>query len=145
MPLLAWWPGEIEAGSVTDHVAYFGDFFATFAEIVETRKPEDLDSISFLPTLRGKAGDQRTHEHLYWEFHERGFTQAVLMDGRWKAIRLQHRGAPVNLYDVVNDIGERTDVAGEHPELVERAKRLFREAREESELWPIREPAAARR
>ena len=144
VPLIVRWPGKIAPGQVTDHVAYQGDLFATFADLASVRPPADLDSITFLPTLLGKPSEQKKHDYLYWEFHERGFNQAVLMDGRWKAIRLGHREAPVELYDLRNDIAERNNVSAVHPELVERAKQLYVAAREENPLWPIRErkPAA---
>ena len=139
VPLIARWPGKIAAGKTSDHVAYHGDFFATFAELADGKPPEGLDSISFVPTLLGQAGRQENHEYLYWEFHERGFNQAVVIDGRWKGIRKGHLEAPVELYDLENDLGERKDVSAERPELVKQVKELFTEAREENDLWPIRE------
>ena len=144
VPLLARWPGKIPAGKTTDHVAYFGDFFATFSELAGAKIPSGLDSISFVPTLMGNSGDQKKHDYLYWEFHERGFTQAVLIDGQWKGIRIGRLDAPIELYDVQRDVGEKNNVAEENPEVVARVKKLFNEAREENEFWPIRERAQQR-
>jgi arylsulfatase A-like enzyme len=103
--------------------------------------PGPTDGLSLVPTLVGKSEQQAAHKHLYWEFHERGFNQAVLMDGRWKAIRLGKLDAPVELYDVASDIGEKQNVAPEKPELVARAKELFQSSRTESPDWPIKEGA----
>ena len=75
--------------------------------IMRPKVPGPTDGLSLVPTLLGRIEQQAKHAHLYWEFHERGFNQAVLMDGRWKAIRLLRTDAPVELYDVANDIGER--------------------------------------
>ena len=62
--------------------------------------PDGCDSISFVPTLLGQPREQRQHEFLYWEFHEGGFKQAALYQGRWKGIRSGGPDAPVVLYDL---------------------------------------------
>lgn len=135
VPMIARWPGRIPAGAVTGHVASFSDFLATAAALAGFDPPSGLDSISLVPVLTGREQDQPKHDVLYWEFHERGFDQAVLVDGRWKAIRRGAAGT-TELYDLREDPGETKDVAREHPERVERAEALFRSERSESEDWP---------
>ena len=110
VPTIAWWPGTIEAGTTSDHVAYFGDLMATAADLTDVDPPEDIDSISFLPTLKGDAVAQQKHEYLYWEFYERGSRQAVRF-GKWKAIRQPMHTGEVELYDLSKDIGEKSDLA----------------------------------
>lgn len=138
VPAIAWWPGTAPAGVESGHVAYFGDWFATAAELAGAELPDGLDSISFVPTLLGRTDDQPEHEFLYWEFHERGFTQAALFQGRWKGLRERSMDAPLQLYDLQNDPGETTDVAAEHPEIVARIDAYLRTARSESPDWPVR-------
>lgn len=138
VPAIAWWPGTVPAGVESPHVGYFGDWFATAAELAGAETPDGLDSISFVPTLTGRPDDQAEHEFLYWEFHERGFTQAALYQGRWKGIRERTVDAPLQLYDLENDLGETTDLAAEHPELVARIDAYLRTARRESPDWPVR-------
>lgn len=135
VPCIARWPGQIKAESVSGHVAYFGDFLSTAAELAGASEPAGRDGLSFVPTLLGRAG-QRTHDLLYWEFHEGGFSQAVLMDGRWKAIRMKRRAAPIELYDLRSDLGEATNLADSNPELVAKAASLFQTARTESPWYP---------
>src|SRR4051794_13209529 len=137
-PLIAWWPGKIAGGSESGHVAYFGDWMATAAELAGAKLPRDRDSISFAPTLLGKAKEQQSHDFLYWEFHERGFSQAALYRGRWKGIRERSKDAPLALYDLDNDPGEDTDVAAEHPEIVSRIDAYLKTARSDSPDWPIK-------
>ncbi|MBN9690267.1 MAG: arylsulfatase [Verrucomicrobia bacterium] len=137
VPLLAWWPGTIAAGRTTDHIGYFGDFFATFAELAGAPVPPGLDSLSLVPTLRGKSSRQPNHDYLYWEFHESGFSQAVLMNGRWKAIRLRRPDAPIQLYDLQSDPRELTEVSAQFPALVAAARQLLETARRDSPDWPI--------
>ena len=88
VPFLARWPGRIPAGVVSDHVGYFGDLMTTWTELAGARPPAVTDGLSLVPTLLGRPG-QRKHEYLYWEFYEQGVSQAVLLDGRWKAMRLR--------------------------------------------------------
>jgi arylsulfatase A-like enzyme len=138
VPMLGWWPGTIAPGTVSNHVGYFGDLFATAAELAGVPAPAGLDSISFLPALRGAAG-QRRHDYLYWEFHEGGSSQAVLIDGRWKGIRLRRRDAPLALYDLANDIGESRDVAANEPAVCQRIEAVLAAARRDSPDWPLRD------
>ena len=137
VPAIAWWPGTVRPG-VSGHVAYFGDWFATAAELAGATSPADLDSVSFAPTLRG-AAKQPVHEFLYWEFHERGFSQAALYQGRWKGIRERSLSAPVALYDLREDVGERTNVASRHPEIAARIDAYLKTARSDSPDWKPRD------
>jgi arylsulfatase A-like enzyme len=136
VPFLARWPGRIKAGVVSDHVGYFGDLMATWAELGGGQAPAKLDSLSLVPTLLGRGG-QVKHEFLYWEFYEQGISQAVLLDGRWKAIRLKSLTAPIELYDLRADLAEKPDVAAQHPALVARAAELFKTARFDNEHWQL--------
>ncbi len=142
VPSLAWWPGKVKAGSVNPHVAYFGDWFATAAELAGAKTPAGLDSISFAATLAGRTGEQPQHEFLYWEFHERGFHQAALYQGRWKGIRTRSLEAPLALYDLRNDVAEKTNVAAQHPEIVAKIDAYLKTARLDSPDWvPAKGPA----
>ena len=138
MPTIAWWPGKVAAGSTTGHVAYFGDWMATAAELAGAKLPDHRDSISFVPTLLGKPDEQASHEFLYWEFHERGFSQAALYQGRWKGIRERRPDATMALYDLKNDIGETSNVAAEHPEIAARLDDYLKTARSDSADWPVK-------
>ncbi|MGH7959097.1 MAG: arylsulfatase [Opitutaceae bacterium] len=141
VPCIAWWPGRVKAGTEAGHVAYFGDWFATAAELAGAKTPAGLDSISFAPTLNGKAREQKQHEFLYWEFHERGFHQAALYQGRWKGIRERTLAAPLALYDLKNDVAEKTNVAARHPEIVAKIDAYLKTARLESADWSPKEAA----
>jgi len=70
---------------------------------------------------------------LYWEFHERGFAQAVRM-GRWKAIR-HGTEEPLELYDLAADLGEAKNVAADHPDIVARIQAYLQTARTPNEHW----------
>ena len=72
----------------------------------------------------------------YWEFHERGFQQAVRW-GKWKAVRLQQDG-PTELFDLKTDPGETQNVAQQQPEIVAEGERYFEDLRNSSADWPVK-------
>ena len=134
VPFIARWRGVIKAGAATPHVGYFGDMMATFADLAGARLPAGLDSLSLVPTLLGR-GAQARHDCLYWEFYESGFSQAVLLEGRWKGVRLKSPAAPIQIYDLAIDSGEATDVAIREPALARRIAAIMREAHVNNEHW----------
>lgn len=142
VPLLVRWPGKIKPG-VTDHIAYHGDILATTSELVGHKSPSDLDSLSFAPTLLGRASDQKPHEFLYWEFYEGAGARAVRL-GQWKGVRPKWH-APVELYDITTDLKEERNVAASHPEVVKQVERLMIEQHIDDPNWPTpKVPAATR-
>ncbi len=145
VPLIARWTGHIKPGTTSDHVCAFWDVLPTLVDLTGGTPPADTDGISFLPTLLGRPG-QKEHEYLYWEYIGRGGGQAVRM-GRWKALRLGLRKnpeAPIQLYDLATDIGETTDVADEHPEIVKRIAHIMKTARTPSKYFPLFPAKAAK-
>jgi len=142
VPFIAWWPGKIAPGKTSTHVGYFGDVMSTLADLAGTTKPADLDSLSFLPALRGEP--QPKHDALYWEFHEGGTKQAVLLDQHWKGVRLRP-GAPLEVYDLTKDPGEMNNLAASEPEIARRIEKLLATARSENPDWPIRAGGAGKK
>lgn len=136
VPMIAYWPGKIEAGSESDHISAFWDVMPTLAELTDTEVT--LDGISFLPTLTGN-GEQTKHDYLYWEFHEQGGRQAV-RKGNWKAVKLdvkENPDAPLELYDLSTDLQEENNVADEHPKMVEEIQGYMAEAHQKNPVFPL--------
>jgi arylsulfatase A-like enzyme len=136
VPAIAWWPGQIEAGTVSDLPWALWDFLPTAAAAAGAGAPAGLDGVSLLPTLRGEAQAALRERPLYWEFPARGMTQAVRW-GKWKAIRFG-MDKPVQLYDLSVDIGEQHDVAADRPEVAAKMARLMRDARTPSPHYPVK-------
>jgi arylsulfatase A len=115
VPMMVRWPGKIAPGSESDLVWYYPDVMQTLADLTGADVPEASDGLSIAPTLLGQ-GEQDRHEFLYWEY---GNQRAVRM-GKWKAWKLAagKKGVPWQLYDLSKDVGETTDIADEHPEIV---------------------------
>ena len=137
-PFIARWPGKIKPGAVSGHVGYFGDLMATWAELAGATPPPaaSLDSVSLVPTLLGR-GAQARHDYLYWEFYEGGVSQAVLLDGHWKGLRLLTPAAPIKLFDLTTDLAEQTDVATKNPEVLQRISGIMQTAHVDNEYWKI--------
>ena len=134
VPTLAWWPNTIKPSSISDQPFYFGDLMATACEISQNDTPLQTDSLSFLPTLKGKTKEQKRHKFLYWEFYERTFRQAVIMED-WKLIRSGMDNAKLELYDLNNDIHEDTNLVAEQPAISQRMLSYMESAHSPHPNW----------
>jgi arylsulfatase A len=151
VPLIAWRPGTIAPGRVSERVTPLTDVLPTLAELAGAPVPRrPLDGVSAAPLLAGEGeGATEEHEdHLYWYRNDPGRTPRAdaeeggrigrlaeaVRRGRWKAIRYapgRDRAAPdrlwdVELYDLTADPGETTDVASRHPARVAELTALMR-------------------
>ena len=126
---------SIPAGSTSDHIGYLGDVFATLAELTKQPLPAE-------PRLHQHAADahraattsRQQHEYLYWEFYEQGCKQAVRAEN-WKAVRMPMLTGKTELYDLESDLGETTNVAAEHPEVVRRLEQMMDAAHVADPNW----------
>jgi arylsulfatase A len=135
VPFVVSWPGKVTPGT-TDHVSAFWDFMPTMAELIQTGQPVGIDGISYLPVIQGDLKSQKQHSYLYWEFHERGLTQAIRM-GNWKAVR-KGMTEQLELYDLSVDEGETNNIAGTNIETIRKMEEILAGARTESALWPVK-------
>jgi arylsulfatase A-like enzyme len=123
-PTVMWWPGRIPAGTVCKEVAGTIDILPTVAAITGTRLPKNkIDGHSILPLLEGKPGAKSPHRAYFYQ--GRG-----VRVGEWKL--LASGGRPVEpsekgklLFNLAKDIGEKNNVAADHPEVVERLSDLL--------------------
>jgi arylsulfatase A-like enzyme len=137
-PRIAWWPSVVKPGAKPDHICAAWDFFPTFCEMAGVSAPAGLDDILILPTLTGKQ--QPKHEFLYWEFHTPNGEQAVHL-GDWKGIRFNagiNADAPIDLFNLANDVGETNNVAAKHPDVVQRIAGIMKAQLTPSETFPFK-------
>ncbi|MBQ2621783.1 MAG: arylsulfatase [Thermoguttaceae bacterium] len=136
-PFVIQWKGKIQPGSVTEHVAAFWDILPTFAELTGAKTPDNLDGISLVPTLLGDPDSQKSHEYLYWEFHEMGGKRAIRF-GDFKAVQNDMNKKPrgkIEIYNIVKDPKELNNLADERPDLVQKARKILNSARTSNPIW----------
>jgi len=133
VPMIARWPGRIEAGRVSDLPWSFADLLPTVADLAGARVARPGDGVSVAATLLGEPQDL-SGRILYWERPAPKFQQAVRR-GRWKAVR-PGPGAPLQVFDLVADPGETRDVVADHPDVAQALAAALEAAREESPHWP---------
>ncbi len=139
-PCLMRWSGKIPAGKQCDDMIMTIDLFPTIAKLIDAKLPEHpIDGLDVWPIISGQPGAKNPHS-AYWFYYERGQLQAVTTsDGRWK-LQLPHAygslggkppghdGIPANqisikieqneLYDLVKDVSEKTNVIAAHSDIV---------------------------
>ena len=109
-PMIAYWPGVIEPGSITDRVGHLVDFTPTMLQLAKSNMPENLAGGSLLPTLQGET-DERPWP-LFWQF---GSSKAI-RDREWKLVK--HGKSDWELYHLGEDPTELNDLAGKYPNRV---------------------------
>lgn len=121
VPMIAWQPGVVKAGSTTNHASAFCDLLPTCCELAGVEPPTGIDGLSFAPVLHGK--EQPKHHHLFWKDQNK----VALRQGRWKAVRYGD-DKPVELYDIRRDIGEKENLAEQFPDRVADMTKLIERA-----------------
>ena len=134
-PFIASWPGHIAAGSRSELLAAAWDFMPTVCQLLGVEQPAGIQGISYLPTLLGRAQEQKTHRYLYWEFPGYGGQQAVRL-GKWKGIRtnMQKGNTTIQLFNLEEDIQEQRDIAPAHPDIVRQIAQIMKAEHQKPEV-----------
>jgi arylsulfatase A len=134
-PTIAWWPGQIAAGSACDAPMSEIDVLPTLVKLGGGTVPTDrkLDGKDVWPLLAGQTKES-PHEAL---FYFNGNKLDAVRAGPWKLAIVKQplhkvKGDPetVNhtgprLYNLDTDIGEKTDVAAQHPDIVAKLQKFI--------------------
>jgi arylsulfatase A-like enzyme len=134
VPMVAWWPGTIKGGKVSDHPSAFWDISPTVRELSGAEEQTDTDGYSLVPTLLGK-GAQKKHEQLYWEFFEGGGKRAILK-GDWKLILYNTNKTDnprAELFNIKKDQSEKIDLSKKNSGKVAELTTLMDQVRTPSE------------
>jgi arylsulfatase A-like enzyme len=151
VPTVAWWPGQVAAGTACDAVAGTIDLLPTCVTLAGGQVPAEpvIDGRDISALLFGQSKTSPREAHYYFASYN---LQAV-RQGPWKlAVAAQNeakgralpddvKGNAPRLYNLDEEIGERTNLADKHPELVVRLQGLI--AAKDAEIGG-KEPKARR-
>ncbi len=152
-PCIMRWPGHIPAGADTWDMLMSIDLFPTIAKIIGAPLPKHkIDGLDVWPIISRQPGAKNPHDAYWFYYHVNALEAVTTGDGRWK-LQLPHTyrtlagkpggrdGVPVpyshrkieteELYDLVNDLSETTDVSAEHPEIVKQLEAAAEKARQD--------------
>lgn len=120
VPMIAWMPGTIPAGSISDEAIHPVDFYKTYAEFAGTPLPDEfvhpLDGESFAGILAGMQAElyRRT---IYYHFpgyagQTTPMSAAIhdAADGNRYKLIYHYEDRRFEVYDLTNDIAETVDL-----------------------------------
>ena len=139
-PSLAWWPGKIAPGSVCDAVAGTIDLLPTCVKLAGGTVPAEpvIDGRDISPLLFGQTKESQREAHYYFS----GWNLQAVRQGAWKLALVpqsdpQTKGIAEDskmnprLYNLDEEIDERTNLADKHPEIVQKLQALATRMSEE--------------
>jgi arylsulfatase A len=152
VPLIARWPGTVPAGTRYKSPILLNDLFATVADLLQQRLPEEAaeDSVSLWRVLRG-GSDRPVREAVVHHSINGSF---AIRSGRWKLLLCPDSGGwsqprpgagaakglpPVQLYDLESDPGETRNLSHERPQVVARLSKLLERTIERGRSTPGRQ------
>jgi len=142
VPLIVRWPAVVAAGSESDVPVTGNDFFPTLNAVAGIPDDGQHDGLNLLPLLKGEAaGEDRP---LFWHtphFHPiyKAEPAGAVRLGPWKLIHFYEEDR-FELYNVVEDKGEKNNLAAQHPERVAELRKRFEEWADEVGALMPREP-----
>jgi len=124
VPTSVVWPGRIEPGKVSGVPFVSMDIYSTLCEAAGVKVPEDLDAVSFLPTLLGRPQKQPERD-LFWVRLEggryRGKPYFAVRRGNWK-LSQDNANQKYRLYNIKEDPKESTDQSEKQPEIAKQLR-----------------------
>jgi len=118
IPFMIAWPGHIPAGKVSNEPVIFADIMPTIAVAVGAQMPAGREGRDMLPIVTGKAKGP-LHESLYWDGAEE---KTAIRSGPWKLVDNQGK---IELFNLDQDVSEKTDLAAQKPEIVAQLRQNF--------------------
>jgi len=123
IPLIVRWPGHVPAGKLVDDPIINTDWLPTLLELTGQPVAPGLDGLSFAAALTGTGAPP--HRSLFWHFphytNQGSRPSGAMRDGQWILVEY-YDGAPPELYDLATDPSEKSNVAAQHGEQVDKMR-----------------------
>jgi len=139
VPCIVRWPSRVRAGATCDELCTTMDLLPTFARLGGTGiLPVPRDGKDIWPLLSGEDGAKSPYDAFFYYYL--GQLQAVRsghwklylpLDKKWVSFGGQTRPAPAELYDLKADIGEKSHLAAQQPDVVARLLAFAGQARDD--------------
>lgn len=136
VPFIVNQPGTIPVQEL-DNIIYFPDVMPTLAAAAkaEDKLPTRRNGINLWPLFLGETMKETDERMLYWEFTGK---QRAARQGDWKVVSIK-RDAPLELYNIKEDITESNNLADKHPDIVAYFEESMKNMRTPSPNWPLPE------
>ncbi len=131
VPFIVNQPGHVPVQTVANQI-YFPDVLPTLAAIAKADTPSDLNGMDISPLFYGDQVDT-DNRLLYWEFPGK---QRAARKGDWKVVTIK-KDAPLELYNIREDMIESTNLAEQYPEMIEVFEKEMQAMRKPSPNWPL--------
>ena len=130
LPCIVRWPGRVPADAVCSEIATSMDFLPTFAALGGSAPPDDriIDGKDMSPLILGEEGAVSSTEAVFYYFKDQ--LEAV-RSGPWKLHVRKRDNEIQELYNLQDDIGETTNVYGQHPGVVAELEGVLQRCRED--------------
>ena len=126
VPFIIRWPGHVTAGRIdTQSVGSFIDWLPTVCSIAGVKQlPTELDGEDISNAWLGKTHQRQ--KALYWKTSATSSSPSMRV-GNWKLHMPRNNRDNIQLYNLVNDPGERQNVANQHPEVISHLRKQLRQ------------------
>lgn len=116
IPAIAWWPGMIEAGRVSNETAMTMDILPTFLDILKIPvpnyySPNRLDGISISTLILDKK--RLPARTFFWKKGD----EVAVRSGDWK-LYLPDDNSQAELYNLSDDVSENQNLSHQYPHIV---------------------------
>lgn len=131
-PLLIRWPAVLKPKTVIDAPVCSPDYFATLMEAAEGKTAAKIDGASLLPLLKGGSLAERP---LFWHYphygNQGGAPGGAVRLGDWKLIEWYEDGGRRELFNIRDDLEEKTDLSAQRPAKVQELAGLLQSWRKD--------------
>ena len=117
VPLIVKYPPLVASGSTSATPAISYDFFPTFTDLAGAQLPgnQAIDGLSLRPVLQDPSAElDREAVHFHYPHYHHSRPASAIRKGKWKLIEFLD-GTDMELYDLTEDLGEKKNLAAQHP------------------------------